>query len=336
MRIGLIGASGHYGFVLDGLRELSDLGAELVAVAPGCMDEDLSPLLRCLDAGGRRPGIFPDYRRMLDEARLDLVGVNPPYHLHAEVCAAALARGVAPYCEKPLALDLASLASLRRAQQLSGRPVGLMLNYRYESAFHTARLLVQSGAIGEPVLGYAQKSYKLGRRPDFYRRRETFGGLIPWVGIHAIDWFQWVSGRRFAAVTARHGNHAASRYPGLEDHAVCLFELDNGGSAVMSFDYLRPGGADGHGDDRLRLMGSAGSLEIRHPGFMEVTTADGPLRFEITKPRHGPFGDFARAAADGSHACLISTAEAFAVTEIALRAREAADTGERVRLDDGR
>lgn len=98
-------------------------------------------------------------------------------------------------------------------------------------------------------------------------------------------------------MTARHANRHAPQYPGLEDTATCLFELENGGSAVMSFDYLRPPGAPTHGDERLRLMGSHGALEIRTPDFAEFITAD-----------------------------------AFRISEVALKTREAADTRTRVSL----
>ncbi|MGE5550135.1 MAG: Gfo/Idh/MocA family protein [Bacteroidota bacterium] len=332
IKVGLIGCSGHYGFVLEGMRELGE--AELRAVAPGCRDEDLSPLLARPEVKLARPRIYEDYRRMLAEEPLDIVGVDCFFHLHAEVCQAALAHGVAPFCEKPLALDLASLEILRARQLDAGLPIGMMLNYRYEPMFRSARQLVASGTIGEVVLGYAQKSYKLGRRPSIYRRRETFGGIIPWVGIHAIDWFRWISGRRYLAVSARHANLHAKDYPGLEDQAACLFELDNGGSAVMSFDYLRPMGAPGHGDDRLRLVGTHGCLEIRHPEALEVYTNDGPLAVGLATRPYGPFADFARAVVDGTHTCAVSTDDAFDLSEIVLRTREAADRGLKVVLFD--
>lgn len=224
---------------------------------------------------------------------------------------------------------------MRAAQEASGRPFGLMLNFRYEPSFYTARRLVRDGAIGEPVLAFGQKTYRFGARPDFYRRRETFGGIIPWVGIHAIDWCRWVSGRRYTAVTASHGNIAAPDYPGLEDHAACLFALDNGGSAAMTFDFLRPAAAPTHGDDRLRLTGTTGYLEIRWPDVFQVVTASGRLKVKPERPPYGPFADFLRSVQDPTHQCLVPTEDAFLVTELALLARDAADTGQRLPLEAG-
>ncbi len=316
LRLGIVGCSGHVGYVLGALEALADQ-VRLVAAAPGGADEDISSVLA--------PSAYADYVTMLDDAELDLLAVTPHFYRHAEVSLAGLQHDCAVFCEKPLALTLADLDALREAQRSSGRPIGMMLDARYAPTFSTARQLVAEGVIGEVVAGYAQKSYKLGTRPDFYKHRATFGGLIPWVGIHAIDWFSYVSGRRYTTVTARHGNRGADDYPELDNYATCQFALDNGGSAVMSFDYLRPAGAPSHGDDRLRLVGTNGVLEIRDDA-LQVLTAEGEYRVEVTALPFGLFADFVQAVLNPAHVPLITTQDAFDVTAVALRAREAADS----------
>ncbi|NLF18305.1 MAG: Gfo/Idh/MocA family oxidoreductase [Lentisphaerae bacterium] len=327
LRVALIGGAGHVGYVTEGLKALPE--ASLCAVAPGCPEEDIS-LLQCL---GAAPGVtvYTDYRDLLARERPDIVAVSPFYHLHAEATVAALQAGAAVYCEKPLALTLESLARVRAAVASSGRPLGIMLNYRYLPAFLTARRLVAAGAIGTPTVGYAQKSYKRGRRPDFYRQRSTFGGIIPWVGIHAIDFTRWISGCEMVSVDARHVKLHYPEYPGMEDAATCQYALDNGGSVVLSFDFLRPAGAPSHGDDRLRLVGDRGALEIRGDR-LELIDAEGAREVAPESPTLGPFADFAESVRDPRHACAISAAEALRATEIALRSRDAADSGQRQAL----
>lgn len=328
--IAMIGAIGHANIVLEGLRELG--GKTLCAVAPGCPEEDVDALRRRL-APTPETRVYADYRELLARERPDIVAVSPYFYLHAEVACAALGAGAAVFCEKPLSLTLEGLAEVRRAQAAAGRPVSLMLNFRYTPAFHTARKLVAAGAIGVPTLGFGQKSYKRGKRSDFYRRRETFGGITPWVGIHAVDWLRWVSGCEYRSVVSQHVKLHAPEYPGMEDAATCLYELDNGGSAVMSFDFLRPAGAPSHGDDRLRLCGDAGVLEIRGESHLELITPKGADTVPVEQPPHGCFADFVRTVLDPSAPpCAISTEDAFRVTQIVLRTRDAADRGERVAL----
>lgn len=329
MRIAIIGGSGHWTIARDGLAERPE--AHLCAVAPGHADEDIAALLADPDIARRAPARYGDYRDLLEKERPDIVVVNPFYHLHAAVTLAALMAGAHVFSEKPLALNLAELAAIDRARLASGRLVSMMLGFRDDPLFRAARRLVREGAIGEPLAGYAQKSYKLGVRPSMYNRRETFGGIIPWVGIHAIDWFRWVSGVEYAAVTAFHRNCHAPQHPGMEDVAGCLFELANGGSAVMSFDYLRPETASTHGDDRLRLVGAAGCLDIAGTGSF-VTDARGTRVLDPAPPTCGIFADVLDAAARGGEARVVTSDEAIAVTRLALLAREAADTGRRIAL----
>jgi len=329
LRIGIIGGAGHIGYVVQGMRALED--ARICAVAGGCPEEDSAAVRRRINAG---PDVesYDDYRDLLDKEKLDIVGVSPFFHLHAEITCEALRRGIPVFSEKPLALTLESLEEVREAQKTSGAPIGAMLAFRYAPAFHTAHRLVEQGVIGEPTVGYSQKSYKRGKRPDYYKKRETWGGIIPWVGIHAIDWFWWVSGRDYVAVTGRHVKLHCPEYPGMEDAATCLFELDNGGSVVMSFDYLRPAGAETHGDDRLRVMGEKGALEARGQNWLQLITEAGPQDVPLEEPEHELFADFALSVIDPDHPCRITTEDAIRTTEVALKARDAADAGERVVL----
>jgi predicted dehydrogenase len=326
LRIGLVGAAGHVNYVTNGIEELGD--AVLAAVAPGCPEEDGARLKKL---GGETATYYADYHDLLDE-ELGIVAVAPFYYLHAEITVAALRAGHAVYCEKPLALTHPSLNEVRDAQRETGFPVGIMLDFRYNPAFYTARKLVAEGAIGTPTVAYGQKSYKRGNRPDFYRKRKTFGGITPWVGIHAIDWVRYVAGVDYRAVTSQHVKLHRPDYPDMEDAATCIYELANGGTAVMSFDFLRPAGAPSHGDDRLRILGEKGALEIREDCGLQLITEDGVQTIEPETPPHGCFADFALSVANADHECLISTEDALRVTEIALRTRDAADEGMRVEL----
>lgn len=327
LRVALIGSAGHINYVTEGLKALP--GATLCAVAPGEPAEDPERLRRLAGSTAR---FYADYRELLAAERPEIAAVSPPFHRHAEVACTALRAGSAVYCEKPLALTLEALDQVRTAVAETGRPLGIMLNYRYIPSFVTARRLVAEGAIGEPTVGYAQKSYKRGVRPDSYRQRATFGGITPWVGIHAIDFARWVSGREYRSVMARHIKLHQPDYPGMEDAATCLYELANGGSVVMSFDFLRPAGAPSHGDDRLRLLGERAALEVRGEQSLELIAERGVQTVPLDTPAYGPFADFARAVLDPSHRCAITAAEAIRVTEIALRTRDAADSGLRVAL----
>ncbi len=89
---------------------------------------------------------------------------------------------------------------------------------------------------------------------------------------------RWTTGREYVQASAWHGNNDHPDYPGFQDQAGVLFKLDNGGTAMTNLDYLRPEPAPTHGDDRLRIAGSEGVLEVLGAGtdVNLITAADDP------------------------------------------------------------
>ena len=162
--------------------------------------------------------------------------------------------------------------------------------------------------------------------------RKTYGGTIPWVGIHALDYMRWVSGQEYSQVAAFEGNKAHPQTPGCEDHAGLLFRLANGGTATCHLDFLRPESAPTHGDDRLRIAGSEGLLEARDlDNSVRLISAKGHVGELPLAPHVDFFGAFI-ADLRGEGEPLVSAEDAFAITRICLRARDAADTGAWVKL----
>ncbi len=111
-----------------------------------------------------------------------------------------------------------------------------------------------------------------------------------------------------------------------------LFDLANGGTAFVNADYLRPAGAKSHGDDRLRIAGTTGVIEvIGNQNRVVLIDEKGERDLPVEGAEGSIFASFVRHLAAGTpHP--ISTLESFRLTEIALKARQAADTGRPVGL----
>lgn len=325
IRVGLIGTDGHTSVILEGIQQLP--GVELAAFAKSLPEDDASGIRRN-KAFTEKTGIYDRFERMLEEEELDVVGVCLPYYRNHEASIAAARKGIHIVSEKPVATTLAGLADLKKVVTESGVRFTSMMNMRCFPPYRAARQAVQDGLIGEPILLTSQKSYRFGaQRPWFYKELETYGGTIPWAGIHSIDYMRWTTGREYVGVSAWHGNRDHPDYPGFQDHAGVLFKLDNGGTAMSNLDYLRPESAPTHGDDRLRIAGSEGVLEVLGAeGRVLLITASGGSR-ELELPEAVDFfADFmAELSGEGEH--LISPEDAFRLTEVCLKARDAAQTG---------
>ena len=321
---------GHVNYVVDGLK--ADPTCTFVAAARHEEGERLEPVLNSDAARRDQPKVYEDYRQMLDEVRPDIVCVCMKYYRNAEGCIAAAEQAATSCARNRSRRNWRTCSGVREAVQRAGVRLTGMFGYRFDGHFQAAQKAVADGLIGEPVLAFGQKSYKFGTRPEWYKDRRTYGGTIPWVAIHAIDFVRYVTGLEYTSVTAQQANKAHPDYPGLEDCGALLFGLSNGGQAVITFDYLRPSQADGHGDDRLRVAGTEGVLEVRPAD--DCCQAITHKQAVVELPHSGDidlFGDFVKELrGQGQH--LIGPEEAFRLTEVALKAREAADTGKTIAL----
>jgi len=331
MKLAMIGSYGHWNLALDGA--VRSAGVQLSAVARYGPDDPLPYLGKHPAAPAGMP-VYDDYREMLDAVRPDAVGVFTPLHRLARTSIDAARRGCHILSEKPLATTLEDLAALRSAVEASGVRAAAPMNLRGWPAFQAARQAVRDGRIGRPILACGQKSYPFGSRDEYYRQRRTYGGSIPWSAIHAIDFIMYCTGTDFVRVAAMHSNAAHPTHPGMEDNGGVLLELAGGGHAVVWFDYLRPWDkATGRswGDDRLRIVGTEGTVEVvdeaRRTVLMTPTAVED---FPLPHERHvgAEFLDSLQGRGEG----LISTRESFRITEVALKARDAADAGRVVDL----
>lgn len=328
MKMCMAGVRGHYPLALHRLPALPQV--QLVGICAGTTEDTVERLVKSIELLTEQPTppVFDDYREMLDRTRPDIVTVAGPFALHAEMSIEALQRGIAVCCEKPVAISLEQLQRLKTAQTESGALLGSMMSSRYDPLMLAARQAVARGAVGPIRLIDTRKSYKRGNRPDYYHHRETYGGTIPWVGSHAIDWIQWFCGpeRPFQSVYASHsacGDHGVGT---MELTAQCQFRIAGDILAACSIDVLRPAQAPSHGDARMRIVGETGVLEIQEDEARLINAdADGVQRLEPVETTT-LFEDFV-AHLEGRSAFRIPPQDTFAVTEACLLARESADHG---------
>jgi len=321
-KLALIGNRGHWGYVFESIDEVP--GIEVVGIAAGSSD----PIANLEAAAARRgfqPKVYDDYRRMLDESGADMVSIDGPFELHAEMCIEALNRNINVFCEKPIALTLASLEAIEAAYRKSTAKIVSMVGLRYDPAFYAAWKLVKAGAIGKLKLIGTRKSYRLGSRPPHFRTRATYGGTIPWVGSHALDWILFYGGKEFVAVWANQTAEDNFDHGELEVAAQCQFMLKDGLMASASIDYLRPAAAPTHGDDRVRLAGTAGVIEVAG-GKLMLIDAQGEREVPCPTPDRKLFSDFALDVM-GMRPGLTDADQTFDLTRACLKAQLSADTG---------
>jgi predicted dehydrogenase len=329
VKLAMIGSYGHWRTVLDSLDKAR---LELTAVARWGADDPLHYL-------GRHPAVpattevFDDPVAMLEKVRPEIVGVFAPLYRLAEFSTAAAASGAHVISEKPLGTQREDLNRLRETAEKAGVAVVACHDMRCRPAFQAARLAVAQGRIGDPILASGQKSYPFADRDAFYKSRQTYGGSMLWQAIHAVDFIHYVTGKEFRRVWASASNAAHPTHPGMEDAGTAMFDLVGGGHACLWFDYLRPWGnlERSWGDDRLRVAGSQGIVEIvdeGHRALLETPDAREELPLPEPVDLLSSFADSIR----DDRACIITPEESFRITEVCLGARDAQDSGQPVDL----
>jgi predicted dehydrogenase len=225
---------------------MQSLVAEGLADAVAVADPD--PAARA-GAAALVPGAgeYADLDALLD-AELDGLVIATPSALHAEQAVAALERGIAVFCQKPLARTAAETAAVLGAARRADRLLGVDLSYRETAAGRRLHALARAGELGE--LYAAELVFHNAYGPDkpwFLDRRRSGGGCVIDLATHLVDLVLWTTGSAEATV-----EHAVLRRAGrplagadeVEDFATAQLRLDTGATVRLACSWFLPAGRD--------------------------------------------------------------------------------------------
>lgn len=234
VRLGLIGL-GYIGKVH--LRNCLHLEtAKLVAVS------DISrKALRFAKSMGVKNS-FRDYRKLLEDRRIDAVIIALPTHLHASCVQSAAEAGKDILVEKPLARNVAEGKEMVSTARRNS--VKLMVGYdmRFSSTFRSLKEKMQNGILGEVQIAYGTNigSGPFGQRgeagrprppPSWWFKKElTGGGALMDLGCHLINLFRWY----FGEVTEIRCCFGHRFNMDFEDQATCIAKFSSGPVGVIN------------------------------------------------------------------------------------------------------
>lgn len=208
------------------------------------------------------------YAQLL-ELDLDGVVIATPSALHAEQSLAALERGLAVFCQKPLGRNAAETRQVVDAARRADRRLGVDLSYRHTEALRTLRDLVRSRELGrifalELVFHNAYGPDK----PWFYDRSRSGGGCLMDLGIHLIDAALWMLDfPQVMAVDSRlfqRGRKLPATAGQVEDYAVARLDLDGDRVARLACSWCLPAGQDAV--IGAEVYGTSGGAALRNVG----------------------------------------------------------------------
>jgi predicted dehydrogenase len=190
--------------------------------------------------------------RNLDElCHLDLDGIviATPSAMHAEQCIAALERGVAVFCQKPLARNAPECRRVVEAARDANCLLGVDLSYRHTAGMQKIHELIRGRALGR--IFAIEVVFHNAYGPDktwFYDPKLSGGGCIIDLGIHLVDVALWaldfprvekVSSRLFAR-----GAPLRDRTRQVEDFATARIDLANDATVHLDCSWRLHAGCD--------------------------------------------------------------------------------------------
>jgi predicted dehydrogenase len=173
----------------------------------------------------------------------DAIVIATPSAMHADQAVAALERGKAVFCQKPLGRNAEETRRVVEAARARDLLLGVDLSYRHTDAMRAVRELVASGGIGEVyAIDLVFHNAYGPDKPWFYDRAQSGGGCVIDLGIHLVDMALWTLG--FPRVT---NVHARVRHHGgrdVEDYAAAILDLENGAIAQFACSWNVSAGRD--------------------------------------------------------------------------------------------
>jgi predicted dehydrogenase len=253
LKLGIIGCSGQiYDFMYDATKRYP---LKLVAVCDS--DKNTTKFLDRYSC----PSVYTDYKKMLENEKLDLVISFPEYNNQYEVARDCLLAGANVYSERPVCLDSKKANELVELQSKTNRYIMSRLNRRFTPTFVMAKEIIDRPEFGKPKMYYAKF------HATSYDSEESF----VWNHvIHHLDLAMYMLGD--FVIT-----HADRVYIGPKKFGYNIsFQTRDGCIGVIQTSTFQSGGfprerIEVTGDDRNVILYNLKSLQYNRPGSSRQT-----------------------------------------------------------------
>lgn len=231
--------------------------------------------------------VVKDFHDLLADKDIEAVLIAASTDAHAAIMKDCAAAGKHIFCEKPLAMDLASIDAVLEAVRKAGVKLQVGFNRRFDRSFRRVREIVASGKIGSPSLLRITNRDPEVPAMEFMR---LSGGMFLDMTIHDFDMARYLAGSDAVEVYAKGAVlvDPAIGKAGDVDTAIvtitfangCLGVIDNSRRATYGY------------DQRVEVFGSKGALACGNDFPSSVSLAnetgvsgDKPLYFFLERYR---------------------------------------------------
>jgi myo-inositol 2-dehydrogenase / D-chiro-inositol 1-dehydrogenase len=217
------------------------------------------------------------------EAGVDALVIATSTPSHAPLLQLAAASAAAAFCEKPVALELATLDRVQEAVDRAGILVQVGFQRRFDAGYEAAREAVAAGSVGRILVMRAATHDPVPPPAEYIA---ASGGIFCDLHIHDFDAVRFVSGEEITQVYADGAGLDAPWIGELDDVdvAAAILHLSGGGLVIVSGTRRDPLGYD----VRLEVFGTGDSIVVGQDARSPIR----PVEPSGLRPREPAYRDF--------------------------------------------
>jgi predicted dehydrogenase len=223
---------------------------------------------------GTKPKVYTDYKEMIINENLDIIGIATESGYHYEQAKYCLENDVNVLVEKPMALKTEHAEEMIKLANDKNLNLGVCFQNRFNPPIQELRKIIDNGGLGKIYAVSANIYWNRGKQ--YYEQapwRGTYaldGGALMNQCIHNIDLLQWTAGGEVQRINALLSNFNHD-YLEVEDYGSIQLQFDNGvigniqGTvAVYPKNYK----------ENLIVLGEKGTIEISGLAVNEIVKWD--------------------------------------------------------------
>jgi len=149
--------------------------------------------------------VYASLGSLLQDPEVDIVYVATPNSLHAEQVIMAAEAKKHVLCEKPMALTARDCLAMIEACRSNRVKLGVAFVMRHLPGNQFIRKAIEEGKLGDPILARIQRAYRIEAPKSGLWRTDpeiAGGGAMMHQGVHLIDLFSYLFGRRVVEISA--------------------------------------------------------------------------------------------------------------------------------------
>lgn len=179
---------------------------------------------------------YIDYKKMIEQNKLDLVAIATESGNHAEIALYCIDHGINCIIEKPIAMSIQEADQIIRHAEEKGVKVSACHQNRFNIAVQEMRKAVEAGRFGK--LSHGSVHVRWNRNVDYYAQAPwrgkwaSDGGALMNQCIHGIDLLRWMMGDEVEEVYGQ-TRQQFHDYLEAEDVGMAVIKFKNGAVATI-------------------------------------------------------------------------------------------------------